>query len=206
MKRQVRPFNTQMIIDVLQGTLKKAQVQKSLDSLVSDGKVMAKDYGKQKIYCISQGLFETPSAAKFSELELQTSTASEQLQKLQQETHVLSADVRKLQSTLTEEELFKREQELVAETRNMETRLVQLRSGAVLVTPEQRQRAQAQYESTRGAWRKRKALCMDVVRMIADNMQTKVAEFMETVGVESDESVGVLFDATAVGVPKRSRP
>ena len=49
------PFSVQLLVDNLQTKkVKKSQVERSLDALVSEGKVTRKEFGKTKIFFLAQ--------------------------------------------------------------------------------------------------------------------------------------------------------
>eukprot|EP00434_Breviolum_minutum_P030260 symbB.v1.2.026766.t1/scaffold2699.1/size140064/1 len=48
MRQQNRPYNSQNVFDNLHGAVPKASVQAIMESLVTDGKLLLKEYGKIK--------------------------------------------------------------------------------------------------------------------------------------------------------------
>ena len=52
-----RPYSVQDILNCFQTTMRKKNCEAALDSLVSEKKVTLKEYGKAKVYLISQDRF-----------------------------------------------------------------------------------------------------------------------------------------------------
>jgi hypothetical protein len=53
-QQQNRPYNVQTLIDNLHGAISKAPLKKILQSLVDEGKLTSKTFGKQIIYWRNQ--------------------------------------------------------------------------------------------------------------------------------------------------------
>jgi hypothetical protein len=64
-----------------------------MDSLVDEGRLFAKDYNKQKIYCVSQSLFEAPTSERLAELEAQCEKVRAEAVAARQEVAALEAGV-----------------------------------------------------------------------------------------------------------------
>lgn len=78
--QQNRPLNSQNAADSLQKfTLKKAAIQKALDSLADSGKISFKEYGKQKIYLARQDQFNIPNNEELSQMKEDNAKLQEQL-------------------------------------------------------------------------------------------------------------------------------
>ena len=60
--------------------LKKAAIQKALDSLEKGGKISFKEYGKQKIYVARQDQFEIPNNEELNEMKEKNAYLQKQLQ------------------------------------------------------------------------------------------------------------------------------
>lgn len=78
--QQNRPLNSQNVADSLQKfNLKKAAVQKALDSLADSGKISFKEYGKQKIYLARQDQFDIPNNEELNQMKEENSKLQAQL-------------------------------------------------------------------------------------------------------------------------------
>jgi len=92
---------------------------------------------------------------------------------------------------LTDKEIRERITTLIEEIANKETRLEKLKEGAANVTPEEKAKAEARYLSYRSLWRTRKRMCSEVLNALLENANMKPQELRETIGIETDEDVGV---------------
>lgn len=78
--QQNRPLNSQNVADSLQKfNLKKAAIQKALDSLADSGKISFKEYGKQKIYLARQDQFDIPNNEELNQMKEENSKLQAQL-------------------------------------------------------------------------------------------------------------------------------
>lgn len=79
--QQNRPLNSQNVADALQKyNLKKAGIQKALDSLADNGKISFKEYGKQKIYIARQDQFDIPNSEELNQMKEENAKLQEQLE------------------------------------------------------------------------------------------------------------------------------
>lgn len=68
--QQNRPLNSQNVADALQKfNLKKAAIQKALDTLADSGRISFKEYGKQKIYIARQDQFDIPNNEELNQMK-----------------------------------------------------------------------------------------------------------------------------------------
>ena len=72
-------------------TVGKKQLQTSLDSLSSDGKLTAKEFGKAKLYWIPQETMPSVSADELKELDAQTTSLREEIKSIQAEVSSLES-------------------------------------------------------------------------------------------------------------------
>lgn len=75
-----KPLNTQNVADALQKfNLKKAAIQKALDTLADSGRISFKEYGKQKIYLARQDQFDIPNSEELSQMKDENAKLQEKL-------------------------------------------------------------------------------------------------------------------------------
>ncbi|OAY68948.1 hypothetical protein ACMD2_19597 [Ananas comosus] len=103
----------------------------------------------------------------------------------------VEAEIRALQSSLTLGEIHAKEAKLRSEVLEMEDKLVKLRSGVVLVKPEEKKVVEESYSEKINQWRKRKRIFKELWDAITENSPKDVKEFKEELGLEYDEDVGV---------------
>ncbi|KAG1330543.1 homologous-pairing protein 2 [Cocos nucifera] len=189
---QNRPLNSQNVADALQKyNLKKTAVQKALDALADGGQISFKEYGKQKIYLARQDQFKIPNGQELDKMKEENSKLQEELQVQKKAINEVEAEIRALQSNLTLEELLAKEAKLQIEVHEMEEKLKKLRSGVVLVKPEDKKVIEDTYSENINQWRKRKRMFKELWDAITENSPKDLKEFKEELGIEYDEDVGV---------------
>ncbi|XVF86028.1 hypothetical protein PTKIN_Ptkin17bG0167700 [Pterospermum kingtungense] len=193
---QNRPLNSQNVADSLQKfNLKKASVQKALDTLADSGKISFKEYGKQKIYLARQDQFNIPNNEELASMKEENAKLQEQLQQQKKAIAEVEGEIKSLQSNLTLEQIRDKESKLRKEVKEMEDKLVKLRGGVTLVRPEERRAIEAMYSEKMNQWRRRKRMFKDLWDAITENSPKDLKEFKEELGIEYDEDVGVNFQS-----------
>ncbi|XP_073023518.1 homologous-pairing protein 2 homolog [Primulina eburnea] len=189
---QNRPLNSQNVADSLQKfNLKKAAIQKALDSLSDGGKISFKEYGKQKIYIARQDQFDIPNNEELNQMKEENAKLQEQLTEQKKAVAEVEGEIKVLQSNLTTEEIQAKKAKLVNEVNQMEEKLIKLRQGVTLVSPEERQHVEKNYTDMINQWRRRKRMFKDVWDAITENSPKNLKEFKDELGIEYDEDVGV---------------
>ncbi|KAM0936999.1 hypothetical protein DsansV1_C26g0194531 [Dioscorea sansibarensis] len=189
---QNRPLNSQNVADALQKfKLKKTAIQKALDTLSDSGQISFKEYGKQKIYLARQDQFNIPNSEELDQMKKENSKLQEELQAQKKAIAEVEAENRALQSNLTLEEIRTKESKLKAEVSLMEEKLEKLRTGIILVKPEDKKATEEAYREKINQWRKRKRVFKELWDTLTDNSPKDLKEFKEELGIEFDEDVGV---------------
>ncbi|XP_075521156.1 homologous-pairing protein 2 homolog [Primulina tabacum] len=189
---QNKPLNAQNVADSLQKfNLKKAAIQKALDSLADGGKISFKEYGKQKIYLARQDQFDIPNNDELNQMKEENAKLQEQLTEQKKAVAEVEGEIKVLQSNLTTEEIQAKKAKLVNEVNQMEEKLIKLRQGVTLVSPEERQHVEKNYTDMINQWRRRKRMFKDVWDAITENSPKNLKEFKDELGIEYDEDVGV---------------
>ncbi|KAK4852198.1 hypothetical protein QYF36_021808 [Acer negundo] len=189
---QNRPLNSQNVADSLQKfNLKKAAIQKSLDSLADSGKISFREFGKQKVYIARQDQFDIPNSEELIQMKEENAKLQQQLEEQKKATSLVEGEIKALQTNLTLEQIREREMKLKKEVKEMEDRLVKLRGGVTLVKPEDRKVVEEMFLEKLNQWRKRKRMFRDVWDTITENMPNDPKEFKEELGIEYDEDIGV---------------
>ena len=65
--------------------LKKAAIQKALDTLADSGRISFKEYGKQKIYVARQDQFDIPNSEELNQMKEQNAKLQEKLDEQKRE-------------------------------------------------------------------------------------------------------------------------
>ncbi|MCO5554474.1 hypothetical protein L7F22_008003 [Adiantum nelumboides] len=204
MNEQNRPLNVQNVADALQKYgIKKAAVQKVLDSLADSGQVSAKEYGKQKIYLARQDQFEIPNPQELQELKENNEKLRKELASEKMALSSLEAELRMLESNLTLEQIRGKEQKLKLDIKNAESKLGTLKQGVILVSAEEREKVQGDFVTKMSDWRKRKKMFKELWDLITESLPRDLKEFKEELGIEYDDDVQVNLQDYANLAPKK---
>lgn len=195
MKTQNRPFNAVMLFENLHGVVKKTQAVKLMADLAAAGKVVEKLKGKQKIYWATQEGLVIADAKGLAKLDKEIESLRTEKKSIAGELGEIGSRISSLNNALTNEEADAEIEKLTKENAELETKLTRLRGGAKLVSKADKDKAEKQYEHVRLEWRKRKRMCMDVVKQVGEGAGKKDKEIMEEVELEGDDDAGV--DLTA---------
>lgn len=204
MNEQNRPLNVQNVADALQKYgIKKAAAQKALDQLAESGEILAKEYGKQKIYLARQDQFQIPNSQELQELNANNEKLRKDLQSEKAALSGLEADLRILESNLTLEQIREKEQKLNLDIEKAEAKLDNLKQGIVLVNADEREKVQEAFVAKLSEWRKRKKMFKELWDLITESLPKDLKEFKEELGVEYDEDVQVNLQDYSNLAPKR---
>ncbi|KAJ7557642.1 hypothetical protein O6H91_04G003500 [Diphasiastrum complanatum] len=189
---QNKPLNSQIVADSLQKYgIKKTAAQKALDSLADAGKITFKEYGKQKIYLAKQDQFNIPTNEELEHMKKEISNLQENLAVESNAVNALGADIRAVETNMTMEQIRSKITTLSDEIGSMESKLIQLRGGAILVTLEEKKKVEDNYSSKITLWKKRKRIFKELWDMITEAIPRDLNELKEEVGFETDEDIGV---------------
>ncbi|XP_057673372.1 homologous-pairing protein 2 homolog [Corythoichthys intestinalis] len=186
---QNRPYNAQDIFCNLQNQhgLGKTAVVKSLGLLAVEGKIIEKTYGKQKIYFANQAQFSEVNDTDIKALDGRISTLNEEMQTLGQSCRQLDSELKKLTSSLTTQEMMSEIIKLKDECSGYRERLDKIKSATNHVSPEEKDKILKEHNIYVKEWQKRKRLASDMIDTILEGYPKSKKEFLEEVGVETDE-------------------
>uniref|UniRef100_A0A3B4FU46 Homologous-pairing protein 2 homolog n=1 Tax=Pundamilia nyererei TaxID=303518 RepID=A0A3B4FU46_9CICH len=189
-----RPYSAQDVFSNLQKQhgLGKTAVVKAMELLALEGKIKEKIYGKQKIYFADQAQFKDVNDADLKAMDHQISELSEEVQSLTQSCRQLDAELKELNSSLTTEEMVSEIQELKAECSGYRARLEKIKSASNHITPEEKDKVYKERDLYIKEWKKRKRLASDMTNAILEGYPKSKKEFLEEVGVETDEDCKVV--------------
>lgn len=191
LKNQNRPYSAGDVMSNMHKEFNKACIQRALDQLTSKGKVREKVYGKQKVYVVEQSIFPDVDEGELKKMDQQISNLQSSIQKLQTDNHNLETRLCDLKNSLTLEEASTQLKTLEKECAEMSARLSKIKSGSENVTPEQSEHIHNSYQTSTRHWRKRRRMTMDIVNTILEGYPKSKKEFIEEVGIETDEDYGV---------------
>ncbi|KAG2490050.1 hypothetical protein HYH03_011515 [Edaphochlamys debaryana] len=191
---QNKPFGLQQLVDLGQTKgLKKAQVSKAVDALVLAGKIVAKEFGKTKIFLPPQGGLSVLSKEDTDSLKAKTKELHEQYQQEAVAVKRLEAELAQLRNALSQEEIDRQTAELTKKLAHDEAKLEQLQAGAVLITPEERAEVEKRLRMCLDAWRKRRGMFKNIWSAISEGLDGKQKDLYDEIGIDTDEAAGVDF-------------
>merc|ERR1712165_465222 len=120
---QNRPYSVNDLVANLHNEVPKTVMQKTLDSLVEEGKIKEKVNGKQKAYFVNQDDFPVASEAELTKLDQETATVRHELQNVTAQIKVMEEKIKGLNSELTTAEAQMKKEQLKKETKEMEAKL-----------------------------------------------------------------------------------
>ncbi|KAK9828453.1 hypothetical protein WJX72_000067 [[Myrmecia] bisecta] len=205
-KEQNRPFNVQNIADMMaQFGIKKGQIQKAVDSLVEEGKVICKEFGKSKIYMPPQDEAEVLPKEEMDAKQKRLKELTEQATQEAEVLRGLQKELAGLNSSLTLEEITAQLETLQQQVSEKEKKVNTLRSGCVLVSKEQRAAVEKAFSQHMDQWQKRRRIFKNIWDSISENMDQNQADMFEEMGVETDEAAQVSHAELAQLAPKKAR-
>lgn len=203
MQQQNRPYNSQNVFDNLHGAVPKGQVQLILDSLACSGQILVKEFGKSKVYLISQS--SITGGAEGAENETASLQAEVDIaMKKVQETKAAVEEIKKeLASLRNHRSIVEEIETLQREAPGLDSRLAELRAAAEESAKETEascdvgeqdiDKIEASCRDVHAEWRRRKRLCMEIVHRFCEMSGMKVAKIIEKYGVETDEECNQPF-------------
>ncbi|XP_026180505.1 homologous-pairing protein 2 homolog [Mastacembelus armatus] len=193
-----RPYSAQDVFCNLQQQhgLGKTAVVKAMELLAVEGKIKEKIYGKQKIYFADQAQFKDVSDADLKAMDCQLAELSAEAQSLAQSCRQLDAELKELNSSLTTEEMISETQQLKEECSGYRARLQKIKSATSHVTPEEKEKVYKERDVYVKEWKKRKRLASDMINAILEGYPKSKKEFLDEVGVETDEDCKVVVPST----------
>ncbi|QDZ21939.1 Tat binding protein 1-interacting protein [Chloropicon primus] len=195
------PFNVQLLVDNLQTKkVKKSQVEKALDALVSQKKVTRKEFGKTKIYFLTQENLEKASSEELAALNKKAADLKASVEAERQGLASMKKELAKLKTESTAEEIegeIKSSEKSIAE---MRAKLDKLNSKSGSVSKESFTEAQLQLQQNLVLWRKYKKIFNEIWYAMADSMgdgfdKKKEKKLLGDIGVETDEVAGAEYSA-----------
>lgn len=229
--QQNRPFNNTNLVDSMAAKLKvgKTAVTKALDTLETESLVQVcigvtphifisateilqvKEFGKVKIYLAKQDSFEVPSPEELAEMDNQIASLKEQLAATSEQHKVLQAELKGVESALSDEQLQLQIGEFKTTFDALEQKLRSLQNPEPGAPPPISAEEMSLIEKSLGKlsteWKKRKRICYDVLNKFSEQNGKKVRVIGEDIGIEFDEDVGAVLSPTpTVSASSRGPP
>jgi hypothetical protein len=201
-----RPYSVVNVVDSLQRQgIKKTGAERALASLVSQGVVHKKEYGKSNIFILSQSNLELPDADATAAVDEEIKTLTARTAELDEAIGGLRVRSSELSSILSLDDARAEMERLSAVVSEKEAKLARLGDGSSLLTKEDKLKVETKYFGLLSAWKSRKKLVKNIADIVGESSGMKTKEFYEKVGVELDEDVGVnIVDYPHIDNPARA--
>lgn len=185
MQEQNRPYSFQNIFDNLKGQIKKTSGLKATEHLVSLGKLLAKDFGKARLYLLNQSLLPAPDQATLDHLDEAIHLKTQELLEIKQDVRTNTQLLRDLSSQMTDEQLAQALTHLRTEIAHKREQVAQIESGQVpQVSSSARAEAEQELQAAKAFEVKRRRLAKDMLGALAENSEMKLAELRVKIGLD----------------------
>jgi len=187
-----RPFSGNDVFSSLQRHgVGKSTVEKSLDELAKENKIVMKLNGKQKIYCVTQPDSTVEDQQKIQSIDEELFKTNEALRQIEHKYKQSEAELKILQSTYSLKEAEHKVAEMEKIVSELKFRVDQITKKTGNVSEKDREQVTKVYEKINKEYRKRKRICMDILDSILENCPKTKKALFEEIGIETDESVGM---------------
>lgn len=193
LKSACRPYSVNDIHNNMQNStgLGKAAVQRAIDSLVEEGTVKEKAYGKQKIYYVDQSKVDPVSPEEMAAIDEKIAALTPEAKQLAEEVKRLEAQASGLGKEKSVAELRAEAHALEKECTELEARLQTLKEGSGGVDPVENRKIKEQWTRNVKLWRERKRLASGILDMILEGYPKPKKALLEEIGIETDEDYDV---------------
>lgn len=191
LRKQNRPYSAVDILNNLHKEYGKTAVVKALDTLVAEGKIKSKTYNKQVVYVTDQTQFPDVNDSELKSMESKVVAMAQKLKESSDVVRQLDSELQALCSSLTTDEAKSQVIQLTKECDQLEEKLKSLKSSVNTVSPKEREQILKSRSTNVKEWRKRKRICTDMMSAILEGYPKSKKEFLEEVGVETDESLSL---------------
>jgi len=210
------PFNVQLLVDNLQTKkVKKSQVEKALATLVTEGKVTRKEFGKTKIYFLAQANLEKATTEELTSLKGRAAELKNDVSSERQMLSSMQKELAKLKTELTSAEIKKEVQTCKKHVADAKAKLELLDSKSGSVSKESFTETRLLLQQNLVLWRKYKKMFNEIWGSMAESMgdefdKKKEKKLQTDIGIEADESAGVVYSSldsivNRSEVPKKRR-
>lgn len=188
---QNRPYSLVDIHTNLHKEHGKTAMQRALDSLVQDGKVIEKTYGKQKVYLICQDVFPSVSDEDISAMDRNLAELKAKVAALDTELKTVDTELKSFQTSLTVDQIKDALKQCDSDLSSKLDRLETLKKNAGTVNADELRVSRQNCAKFVTEWRKRKRLATEMLDAILEGYPKSKRELMDETGFETDQEAGV---------------
>ena len=185
--KQNRPYSATDLHQNMGKDIGKTGVTKALDSLVSEGRIKEKVYGKQKVYVIDQTQFPEVDETEIKTMDDKIAQLNAELQLKSDEVRKLESELKSFDNMLSTDCARSELSELYPEIEKLRTKLEKLKEGRVLISKEEKDSVYNNRSKFVKEWRKRKRISNDILNSILEGYPKTKKHLYEEIGIETDE-------------------
>lgn len=195
MKTANRPFSSNDVFSNLQRQgVGKASVDKVLEQLTKEKKIVMKLNGKQKIYCVVQPDSTAEDQKEIQSVDeelLKTNMELDQVERMYKESE---NEMKKFQNICSVEEIkckITETETIISDLKSQLRKFCSENHSNDKISEKDRGQVKKDYEKCTKEYRKRKRMCMDILDSILENSPKPKKALFEEIGIETDESVNM---------------
>ncbi|KAI8121994.1 hypothetical protein FF38_09353 [Lucilia cuprina] len=192
MLQENRPYAVHEVLEKCGKDLGKAAIQKALDSLVSKEILLAKSYGKHKIYFAKQNVNNQELKKQMQTLKQKLSQAQNTLKNKESELNDLEMKLKPLNKVKSLATLEEERDKLLNDIRHTNEKLKSFQAQEMQnkLNSQDVKKILTKYENVSLAYRKRKRMCNDMLEAIMEGYPKTKKALIADIGLETDEEVG----------------
>jgi len=190
------PFSVQLLVDNLQTKkVKKSQVERSLDALVSEGKVTRKEFGKTKIFFLAQKSLEKATPEDLASLKSKAADLKGKVESERTSVASMKKELAKLSSELTDDETKEKIRECESSSKSMREKIEKIKGNkGGSVSKESFTETKLKLQEYLVLWRKYKNIFNELWGTMLESMESvKESKLRDDVGIETDEGAGAKY-------------
>ncbi|KAK6191476.1 hypothetical protein SNE40_003154 [Patella caerulea] len=190
LNRQNRPYSAVDIFNNLKDFGKTAVV-KACESLVEQNRIKEKVYGKQKVYVADQSKFPDVNDNEIKLMDSEIVDLTEKVNSKLDKVKALETVLKTFTSAVSTKDAIQQLSQVTTECEKYKAKLKILSEGQVLISAQDKETVYKGREKYVKEWRKRKRISNDIVNAILEGYPKSKKELLETIGIETDEDIGV---------------
>ncbi|CAK8698473.1 unnamed protein product [Clavelina lepadiformis] len=196
MKSQNRPYSASDVFLNLHKKHGKTAVVKAMENLSEQGKLLEKVYGKSKIYVVHQSQFPEVADIDLQKLDEEVTKLDRQITDTNSRFATVNAECQKVQASLTTSKVLANIEIINSEIEILEKRLAELKCNGPCMDPVKKNTMVDEHKLNISQWRKRKKMTTDLMNAVLEGYPKSKRQFLEEVGLETDESCSVSLPQT----------
>ncbi|GFR95572.1 homologous-pairing protein 2 homolog [Elysia marginata] len=191
MVKQNRPYSVQDVFQNMGKDFGKTAVVKAMESLTTEGKLVEKVYGKQKVYAANQSQFPVVDETEIKAMDSKIAELNGTIQMKMDGMRKLESELQLYNGLITTDEARRQLSQIYPEIDKLKEKLSKLKEGRVLISKEEKDTVYKGREKYVKEWRKRKRITNDILNSILEGYPKTKKILLEEIGIETDEEYNV---------------